>query len=125
MNEKKLKELEDQLDDIKQQIQAIREAEENKNEKYYIGKLYRKFGTKHFYAIIDYNGTIRVLNITLSIYWKGAVKSSQYSDRKNGNFKVEYLTYYEFAELLQNTGNKPHHFQLVDIQSSTTEGFAQ
>lgn len=61
-----------------------------------IGKIYTKEDTDCLYTFVDWNGEVRLLNITNSHMWKPTIKSRKY--RLPHNQKVKTIPYYVALE---------------------------
>lgn len=83
----KIERLENELDYLKETL---------KKPPIQIGKIYVKNDTDCLYTFIDWNGEIRLLNITNSHMWKPTLKSRKF--RNVSNQKAETIPYHVAVE---------------------------
>jgi|TARA_R110000822_G_scaffold6851_13_gene28694 hypothetical protein len=75
---------------IQEELQCLQET--LKTPPIQIGKIYVRKDTECLYTFIDWNGEIRLLNITNSHMWKPTLKSKDF--RNSGSQKAEVIPYY-------------------------------
>lgn len=104
---------------IEESLQEVKRELEKHDEEgnYYVGQLYQRKGFNNLYALIDYNGVIRLLNITHSTYWKSddnMLKSSSVAQsRKIETGKCISISTKQMAQVLGKSA-KPEDFELIE-----------
>lgn len=104
---KKLQEEMEECDDMIAKLQPL----------FPVGAIYRRTTTNNLYALVDWNGEIRFLNITNNHFWKEKNFKSRHtqSRRLDRKEKAEYLTYQEMEKIV---GSCVSQFKYV---ASTTD----